>query len=192
MSLLHKPTIAVITQNRSLPPALYSLLRVYAGSEGKINLIEPQQLNLSMLNQYQSYVFLGTPSFPPQMREVINTLQSSNRGALFCLSANLSTEYRAFLENIFKVKFGAWQSQPKSITYVNPHHFTTSLVAGKSFQFNNISDFWHLEGREINALLAGSGETFALAKDNFILWNFDAGSERSTFLLDAAFPIRLS
>ena len=183
------PQIAVITQNRSLPPALYSLLRVYAGSEGKINLIEPQQLNLSMLNQYQSYVFLGTPSFPPQMREVINTLQSSNRGALFCLSANLSTEYRAFLENIFKVKFGAWQSQPKSITYVNPHHFTTSLVAGKSLQFNNISDFWHLEGREINALLAGSGETFALAKDNFILWNFDPGSERSTFLLDAAFPV---
>ena len=183
------PQIAVITQNRSLPPALYSLLKIYAGSEGKIDLIEPQQLNLSKLNQYQSYVFLGTPSFPPQMREIINSLQSSNSGAIFCLSPNLSPEYRSFLENIFKIKFGSWQTQPKSISYVNPNHFTTSLLAGKSLHFNNISNYWHLEGLGINALLAGSGETFALAKDNFILWNFDPSSERSTFLLDAAFPV---
>jgi hypothetical protein len=183
------PQIAVITQNRSLPPTINSLLRVYAGSEGKIHLIEPQQLNLSMLDQYQSYIFLSTPSFPPQMREIINFLQNSNRGALFCLSSNISPEYKSFLENIFKVKFGAWQSQPKSINYINPHHFTTALLAGKSLHFNTISDFWHLDGMGINSLLSGSGEVFSLAKDKFILWNFDPASERSTFLLDAAFPV---
>ncbi len=163
------PRIAVITQNRSLPPALYSLLRVYAGSEGKINLIEPQQLNLSMLNQYQSYVFLGTPSFPPQMREVINSLQSSIVVLFSVFPLIFPLNIAHFLENIFKVKFGAWQSQPKSITYVNPHHFYHFSCCRKNVFKSITFRFWHFRREGNKCTSAVRERTFALARDNFIL-----------------------
>lgn len=183
------PRVAVVTGSQGLPLYLRSLLSVYAGSGGKVDQINPAQLNISLLDQYQTFVFVGSAPYSPKFRDIIAKLNESGRGALFCLDANLSAEYRSLLSGLFGVSFGAWQREPKTIGYVNPHHYTTSLLAGKNIRYNSLAEFWKLSGTGGTTLLSGGGNIFALAKDNFVLWNFDPGDQRSTFLLDAAFAV---
>jgi hypothetical protein len=183
------PKIAVVTSGGGIPSYLGSLLRVYAGAEGKIDQLGPQQLNISMLDTYQSYVFLGSAPYSPRLREVIGYLRDNNRGALFCLDREASAETRSYLSGLFGVGFGDWQARARTISYVNPHHFTTGLMAGKNIQFNTVADFWEIKGSGSTILIGGQDVPFALAKDNFVLWNFDTGSQHSTFFLDASFAV---
>ncbi len=183
------PRVAVITGAQGLPLYLRSLLSVYAGSGGHIDQLDPGQLNISLLDSYQTFVFVGSAPFSPKLRDIVGKLSDSDRGALFCLDASLSAEYRSLLAGLFGVSFGAWQREPKTIGYVNPHHYTTSLLAGKNIRYNTLAEYWKLSGTGGTTLLSGAGDIFALAKNNFVLWNFDPGDQRSTFLLDAAFAV---
>ncbi|MCB5285505.1 MAG: BatA domain-containing protein [Candidatus Cloacimonetes bacterium] len=183
------PRVAVITGAQGLPLSLRSLLSVYAGSGGSVDRLDSSQLNLALLDSYQTLVFVGSAPYSPKLRDIVAKLSASGRGALFCLDGNLSAEYRSLLGGIFEVSFGAWQSEPKTIGYVNPQHYTTSLLAGKNIRYNALAEYWKLSGTGGATLLSGAGEIFALAKNNFVLWNFDPGDQRSTFLLDAAFAV---
>ncbi|MCB5247193.1 MAG: BatA domain-containing protein [Candidatus Cloacimonetes bacterium] len=183
------PRVAVVSGSRGLPLYLRSLLDVYAGSGGRIDQLDPGQLNLSLLDAYQTFVFAGAAPYSPKLRDIVAKLSENGRGALFCLDPNLSAEYRSLLGGLFGVSFGAWQSEPKTIGYVNPHHFITSLLSGKNIRYNSLAEYWKLSGTGGATLLSGGGEIFALAKDNFVLWNFDPGDQRSTFLLDASFAV---
>ena len=183
------PRVAVISGSQSLPLYLSSLLNVYAGNDGRVDLISPGQLSISLLDSYQTFVFLGSAPYSPRLRDIIAELRANARGALFCLDANLSAEYRSMLGGLFGMSFGAWQNEPKTIGYVNPHHFTTSLLAGKNIRYNALAGYWKLSGSGSTTLLSGGGDGFALAKDDFILWNFDPADQRSTFMLDASFAV---
>ena len=126
--------------------------------------------------------------YSPKLRDIVAKLGESGRGA-FLLDGTLSAEYRSLLAGTFGISFGTWQSEPKIISHVNPHHYTTSLLAGKNIRYNTLAKYWKLSGTGATTLLSGGGDIFALAKDNFVLWNFDPGDQHSTFLLDAAFAV---
>ncbi len=183
------PHIAVISDSPALPLYLQSLLQVFAGAQGKIDILRSQQISLATLDQYQTFVFQSPGYLSPKIREIIGTMQKNGRGALFCLDQSLSAEYKSFLSSLFGVSVGAYQTAGKTIGYVNPHHFTTSLMQGINVQFNGIADFWKLSGNGSATLLGSGSDAFALAKDNFILWGFDLSSQRSSFFLDAAFAV---
>ena len=123
------------------------------------------------------------------MRDIVARLEERGRGALFTLDSQISLEYRSLLENLFGTKFGAWQNDSGSVTYVNPHHFTTQLLRGKQIRYNNLAGSWNLSPSSGTTLLSGGGNSYALAKNNFILWNFDLENQGSTFFLDAAFAV---
>lgn len=183
------PRVAVISGAQGLPLSLRSLLSVYTGSGGSVDRLDPSQLNLSLLDSYQTFVFVGAVPYSPKLRDIVAKLGESGRGALFCLDGTLSAEYRSLLAGTFGISFGTWQSEPKIISHVNPHHYTTSLLAGKNIRYNTLAKYWKLSGTGATTLLSGGGDIFALAKDNFVLWNFDPGDQHSTFLLDAAFAV---
>ncbi len=183
------PRVAVVSDRAALPLALRSLLQVYTGPGGRIDILNPQQLNLATLQQYQNFVFTGSAYLSPKLREIIGALQSAKRGALFCLDQSLSAEYKAWLGGLFGVSFGAWQSQTQSLGYINPHHFTTELMRGTNIRFNALTDFWKLSGNGSTTLLGSAAGPYALARDNFVLWNIDLASQKSSFLLDAAFAV---
>ncbi|MBW6513129.1 MAG: BatA domain-containing protein [Candidatus Syntrophosphaera sp.] len=183
------PRVAVISDRAALPLYLRSLLQVYTGPGGRIDVLDPQSINLATLNQYQTFVLQASTHLSPKLRELVETLRSGGRGVLFCLDQNLSPEQKTWLGGLFGVSIGAFQAREGSIGYVNPHHFTTSLMAGKNIQYKGITGFWQISGTDATTLLAGGGDVFALAKDNFLLWNFDLASQRSAFFLDAAFAV---
>ncbi len=183
------PRVAVVSDRAALPLALRSLLQVYAGPGGRIDILNPQQLSLATLQQYQSFVFTGGAYLSPKLREIVGALQSAKRGALFCLDQSLSAEYKSWLGGLFGVSFGAWQSQNQSLGYINPHHFTTELMRGTNIRFNALTDFWKLSGNGSTTLLGSAAGPYAVARDNFVLWNFDLASQKSSFMLDAAFAV---
>ncbi len=182
------PRVAVVTANPGLPLFLKPILDVYAGS-GSVDRIGPQQLSLSLLDSYQIFIFAGAGAWTPKLRDIVARLDESGRGALFCLDSQVSLEYRSMLENLFGAKFGTWQSDGGSVTYVNPHHFTTQLLRGKQIRYNSLAGSWNLSSSSGTTLLSGAGTSYAMAKNNFVLWNFDLVDQRSTFFLDAAFAV---
>lgn len=183
------PRIAVVSDTQNLPPSLHSLLKVFTGAGGRIDILDPQQISLATLDQYQSFVFNSSAYLSPRLREIIAALKTARRGALFCAGPNLSAEYKSFLGSLFGVGFGSFQSQAQTVSYINPHHFATQLMQGTNLRFNQIADFWKITGQGATTLLSGAAGPFALARDNFVLWNLDLASQRSTFLLDAAFAV---
>ncbi len=183
------PHVAVVTEKPQLPPQLSSLLSVYTGAGGRIDILHPQQLSLSSLSQYQSFVFIGGGALTPKLREIVSALQARDRGALFCLGRDLASDYRAYLGSLFGVEFGSWQDQLHTLSYHNPHHFSTQLLQGTNIRFNQLAGGWQLNGQGGTTLLGGADSRFAVAKDKLLLWNFDLADQRSSFLLDAAFAV---
>ena len=183
------PNLAVITAQAQLPPYLQTLLRVYAGNQGRISTIPPAQVSLATLDQYQSFVFWAPGPLSPKLREFAGALQKSGRGALFCLDPNLSADWKSFLGGTFGVSISAFRTQPKAVGYVNQHHFISSLMADKNLREKSVADYWGVSGGGSATLIGSGSEPFALAKDNLVLWTFDLASLRSTFFLDAAFAV---
>ncbi|MFO8145203.1 MAG: BatA domain-containing protein [Candidatus Syntrophosphaera sp.] len=183
------PRIAVVSGSAGIPLYLRTLLQVFAGPSGRIDLLDPQQMNLETLKQYQTFVFHSSAPYSPKLRDIARTMRDNERGALFCLDKGLTPQYKAWLGDLFGSKFGSFQTGAATIGYVNPHHFTTSLITGKTIKYNEITGFWQLSGNEATPLISGGGDQLALARDNFILWNFDLASQRSSFFLDAAFAV---
>lgn len=183
------PRIAVVSARQSLPEYLQTLLQVYAGPQGKISLLDSRQISLATQNEYQTFVFYAPGALSPKLREFIAALQKNGRGALFCLDSALTSDYKNLLGSTFGLSITSWQTQPKSISYINKHHFITSLMADKNLRNKVITDYWKVSGSGAAILLGSGAEPFALAKDNLVLWSFDPASLGSTFFLDAAFAV---
>lgn len=183
------PRIAVVSGSAGTPLYLRTLLEVFAGPSGRIDILDPQQMSLETLKQYQTFVFHSSAPLSPKLREIVRAMQDNERGALFCLDGNLSSEYKSWLGGLFGVSFGIYQSGGATIDYVNPHHFTTSLMADKTIKYNEITGFWQISGSGSTPLLSGGGNLLALTRESLVLWNFDLSSQRSSFFLDAAFAV---
>jgi hypothetical protein len=183
------PRIAVITSRSALPPYLNTLLSVYAGPQGGIDLLRPAQINLASLKEYQNFVFYAPGQLSPKLREFVQELQGRGMGALFCLDRDLAPDYKAFISTLFNSPLGAWQTAGKNVSYLNQHHYVTSLASGKNLANPLMADYWSTAGGG-GSILAGNGrEAYMLTRDKLLLLTFDLGSPRSTFFLDASFPV---
>jgi len=183
------PRIALISSLNQAPEYLSTLLSVYAGNQGRIDLLHPDRVNLSSLDDYQTFVFYQTGNLSPRLREVITALPKRNQGALFCLDKNLPLDAKSFIGSLFGADLGSWKTQPTSLSYINQHHYITSLLAGKNIQNNRLTDFWRASSAGGVVLLGSGRDALALARDNLVLWAFDIGSRGSSFFLDASFPV---
>ncbi|MDZ4122221.1 MAG: BatA domain-containing protein, partial [Candidatus Cloacimonadaceae bacterium] len=65
------PRIAVISEKRSIPPALSSMLHVYAGEGGSIEILAPATLNLDILRNYNLIVLYEPGSLNVRIREIL-------------------------------------------------------------------------------------------------------------------------
>ncbi|MDP2172571.1 MAG: BatA domain-containing protein [Candidatus Cloacimonadaceae bacterium] len=181
------PRIAVVSAQSSLPFYLDSMLRVYVGKG--VDMLRPEQLNLSRIEQYQLFVFYAPGSLSPRLREFILALQKRKHGVLFCLDRSLSQDYKNLIGSLFTASIGAWQSSNASIDYVNKHHYVSSIIADKSIGKSKITDYWSISAGSAIPLLSAGREALALAKDNMLLWAFDPAVANSTFFLDPAYPV---
>lgn len=180
------PKVAVIT-NSSLPLYLSTILSVYTGGRG-VQTISPAALNLSMLEDYNLFIFYDFGSLNPKLREVFNTLKTKEIGSLICLGNALPGDTKAMLEQSFGISISGYSRQARAIDYISAQHKVSALIADKRLKYPVIGSFWESRGSTA-PLISAQNNALALMKDNQALWLWDSNSTDNTFFIDPAFPV---
>lgn len=182
-----KPRIAVITQSRSLPPILASILSVY--SSGSPSLISPDAMSVSALDSYQSVILYEPGSLSPRLREVLTALNNRKMGVLICAGNNLTADFKSWLNTSFNLEIKNRVQKATSIDNLNKHHYITTLIAGKPLKNNLIGDYWQAVNKGSAALISASGDPLLVVNNKQVLMLFNVASLTNPFFIDPAFPV---
>jgi len=183
------PRIAVVTSHTSLPFYLESMLRVYAGTNGTLELISPQNVNITRAQSFPAVVIYAPGAFTPKLRDFISTLAKLDKGMLFVLESQPSQDYLRYLESLFGAKFGEQVSQASQITDVNRHHFISSMLSGKRSAQDRISGYRACTPGSSTALISAGRNAVAITRDKLLLFTFDPAITTNTFFLSPAYPV---
>lgn len=182
-----KPRIAVITQSRSLPPILASLLGVYSGSSP--TLISPEAMSVATLDAYQLFILYEAGSLSPRLREVLAALNTRKQGLLICAGNNLNADLKSYLNSSFALELKSRVQKAVSIDNLNKHHYISSMIADKTFKNKTIGDYWQAGSKGSAALVSAAGDPMMVAKDKQVLWLWNVSSLNNPFFIDPAFPV---
>lgn len=183
------PSIAVISQSASLPFYLEGALRVYAGTSGKIKIVNPAQLTHSDLQLYQNFVVYNPGSLNPRLKELMESLRNDGRGALVILDEGMGTELKTWWGSIFEAKIGAFERQGKELNKLNPHHYISALLSGKDLAQKTCSHYWNCQANGSVALASAGSSDLILAKDRMVLFAFDPAATQNSFFIGPIFPV---
>ena len=184
------PRIAIITTQSSLPPALASMLGVYATDQGKLDILQPESVSLSLLQDYNLVVCYDPGTLSSRLKEVLNGLEQRNIGTLFAFGKTMSADWKAYLNNSFGINIGAYSDRSYNIDYINKHHFITSLLDSKQALKSPVMDIWSSSNTSPgNVLLAAQSTPLAVVGKAQVLWLMDLDSTRNPFFIDTAFPV---
>ena len=184
------PRVAIISETGSVPAALASILSVYTGSGGLSSTIHPSNLNSAVLKDYSLILLSGIHSFNPRLRELLTSSAAAGKGIIYTIGASLNQDYKAWLQQQFSISLGEYSQSPRSIDFVNQHHYISSLVADRQNSLQSVTDFHPARSRgTANPILSAGGEALMLAGEKSLLLTLDLSSQRSRFLLDPAFPV---
>lgn len=182
-----KPRIAVITQSRSLPPILASILGVYSG--GSPSLISPEAMSVSSLDAYQLFILYEAGSLSPRLREILATLSNRKQGLLICAGNNLNADLKSYLNSSFSLDIKNRMQKAVSIDNLNKHHYISSLIADKTFKNKTIGDYWQASTKGSTALVSASGDPLMVVNNKQVLWLWNVNSLNNPFFIDPAFPV---
>ncbi|HNQ43562.1 MAG TPA: BatA domain-containing protein, partial [Candidatus Cloacimonadota bacterium] len=180
------PKVGVITNTR-LPLYLSTILNVYTGGRGAVT-ISPEALNLSLLEDYNLFIFYDFGSMNPKLREIFTSLKTRQIGSLVCLGNTLPADTKALLEQSFGITIGSYSKQARSIDYISAQHNVSALIADKRLKYPVIGSYWDNKGSTA-PLISAQNTALALMQDNQALWLWDSGSTDNTFFIDPAFPV---
>jgi len=178
------PKVGVVS-NGALPTTLNSILSVYGGGNSPQR-IDPTQLQLQDLDSYKLLVFYEFGALTPRLREVINALDQSETGTLFCMPRELPADLKSFLEQRFELSLDSYSNESCTIDYVSPHHRASAIIADKQRKYSEISGFWKSRGG--SAIIASGAQALAVSTENSALWLWDIAHD-SAFFVDPAFAV---
>lgn len=183
------PRITVITPQPSLPLFLNSALSVYGGSGAKLSILDPASVNNRILEDQSLVIIHALTTVSPKLREILAKRTAEKKGVLYTLSPDLHPEYKSYLSGLFGLRIGAYQTEGKSIDYINRHHFISSLIADKQIRAKLVTDRYQASGSSATPVLSAGNDILIAVRDKNVLWLFDPDSRRSPWLLDASFPV---
>ena len=184
------PRVAIISETGVVPASLASLLSVYTGSGGQSSTIHPSNLNNAILKDYNLILLAGIHSFNPRLRELLTESSAAGKGIVYTIGESLNQDYKAWLEQQFSISLGDYTENPRSIDFVNQHHYISSLVASRQNSLQSVADYHPARARgAANPILSAGGEALMLAGEKSLLLTLNPASQRSRFLLDPAFPV---
>lgn len=179
------PRVAVVG-NQALPPHLSSILRVFGGGSNPA-ILDPQNLNLQSLDNYQVFVFHPFNAINPRLVELFREMDARGIGSIICPGESLSPDAKAWLQNRFSVQLKQYKRLPVGIDFISPHHQATALIADKGLRFNQISAYWEASSGA-STLISAAGNAMALSAPNSALWLWNIATD-SAFFADPAFAV---
>jgi len=189
-SFYHEPNpkLAIITDLTELPITLETMLEIYGGSSDNLNLINPDDVNMDILAEYDNVIVYKKLNLDARLQFLLDKLETSGKGVLFIADSSLNSEWQNYYANRFDLKFGDFYNakQNLKIDYSNEYHPVTALFP--TVRNIGVNELWKTKGRDF--VLLQSGEfPVALEKDSNLLWLFDIAGLKNPFLLDAGFPV---
>lgn len=182
-----KARVAVISQSRSLPFILASILNVYNGSQ--VPIISPEALSLSALENYSLVVVHDCGQLSPKLREIFTALTARKTGILFCPGNTLPADLKAYLDSTFGLEIKERGNKALSIDQISRHHYASSLIADKQLKNSVIADYWQATSKGANAIISAQKQPLMLINGKQALWLWNIASVQNPFFLDPAFPV---
>ncbi len=185
-----KPKVAVISQRSALPFTLSSLLRIYAGDGGALDIIAPQSVTVETLSAYNLVVLYEPGPLTDRLSQILKGLQQRQTGVLYTLGSEIDTPWKTHLANVFDLKLGKLQASSSTINFFNPHSFITALLSEEQLRRVEVSHYWSSEGTPRgNTLLASQSSALAVLGDNSVLWTWDLNSSSNRLFIEPMFAV---
>jgi len=182
-----EPQIAVITTQTELPTALKTVLEIYAGNKDNIHLLQ-DDLTVESLEGFTNIIVWAYQDWDARMSFILGKLSDEGSDILYLMKTTSDDNYRKFLEEEFSLRFEGLLASDSSlkITAVNSFHPVAGRLADE--RPAELRDLWKSEGAGVSIM---SAENYPVVVENNgnILWLFDVSSLKSSFLVDANFPI---
>ncbi|HNX37989.1 MAG TPA: BatA domain-containing protein [Candidatus Cloacimonadota bacterium] len=183
------PRVTVISSSPGIPLFLSSLLSVYSGSGAQPAILDPAAVNEAALDDQSLVVVHNLREMNPKLREILSLRSKEKKGVLYTVGRDMSASYKSYLDGVFGIRTGSYQSGDKTIDFVNRHHYISSLVADQTIRNKTVTDYIQARGNTANRILGAGEDILVTVRDKDALWLFDLDSRRNRFLLDASFPV---
>lgn len=184
------PKVAVVSQKSTIPLALSSMLSVYTGERGKVDVIAPETVTLESLRSYNLVVLYEAGALNDRLVEVLKGLQQRQSGVLYTMGSELDAPWKAHLKNTFALNPTRLQKDPASISYHNRHHYVTSLLNEEQLRRVEVRNYWSAEGMSRgNTLLAANNSPLAVVGKSAVLWLWDMNSRDNRLFSEPAYAV---
>jgi hypothetical protein len=183
----HQPKTGIITSENKLPRTLRTILTIYNGGDENIRLIS-DNISLENLAGFDNLIVWRYDDWGGQLQFVLSNLASRGQNILFLSDPGLDERARGYLSDEFELEFYHLQPEGEElkITGVNKYHPVAMRLDDR--RKSSLRDIW-LGTSASNLILEAEGYPVVLENNGNILWLFDINDLRSSFLVDANYPI---
>lgn len=178
-----------VFSDSELPRPLQTILKIYAGQNGKIEYLNAQTFSNAMIPQY-SFFMVYHQTINPQLKLISDKIKLSNKNLLYILKKDMNQDDASWIAQQLNVSLNKKSDKNDSfITFFNPYHSITQGFDLKQIKKQKIFSIYQIsQNSETNTLIQTN--QIALAVENyFCLWNIDFQNENNSFIYEAVFPV---
>ena len=184
------PKIAVLTDLQEIPITLETILNVYTSNEDNIDLIPSSQQTYDVLDQYSSLVVYKNKDLTPKLQFLIEKLEDNNKGILYILNSNLSTEWKSYFSDFYDLTINKFnEDNEKKISMFNKFHPVSNILESEHISKLTINNFWETDFKENGIILQTNIHPLILNSKNSIIWTFDVAALQNRFYVNSVFPV---
>ena len=182
-----QPRVGIITSENSLPVTLQTVLSIYTGNEDNIDLIN-DNISLENLKDYDNLIVWNYIDWTGQLQFVLSNLNQQGQNLLFLADTQLDERAREYLATEFKLEFKniIEQETPVKLTQVNRFHPVAARLDAE--RPAAIRGLWRTNS-SASVILEAEANPLVIEEAGNLLWLFDVNDLRSSFLVDANYPI---
>ncbi len=183
----HQPRIGIITSEIQLPITLQTILGIYSGISGNIDLIH-ENISLEKLKNYDNLIVWSYNDWDGQLQFILSNLSQKGQNILFLADKQMDERARGYLSTEFELEFKNQQPSEETvkITQVNKYH--PAAIRLDAARPAVIRDLWTAT-TTANVIVEAEHHPLVIEKAGNIIWLFDISDLRSSFLIDANYPI---
>lgn len=185
------PKVALLTDDASVPLVLQSVLQIYTGDKGQVDIVTAQTLSIEEIKKYQAVVVYNK-TLDPALRHLLEGIQKSERGYLFISSPDMQKEWYPYLKETASIDVKQYykDSKPYHISYQNPYQSITEILDLNLLRKSSLTDFWQCStAGKTTVLLQTDQYPLAVENNHCVFWMYSPESKRNEFLYDASYPV---
>ena len=183
----HQPKVGIITTEKTLPIPLLTILGIYTGNNANIKLIN-DNISLENLKGYDNIIVWKYEDWNGQLEFVLSNLNQQGQNILYLVDMEVGESARNYLGEVFKLTFNNIQQQEVQVKLTQVNRFHPVAVRIDPDRPAAIRSLW-LADTNANIILEAENNPLVVEEAGNLLWLFDISDLRSSFLVDANFPI---